>query len=483
MKKTLLSLACAVLFGAAAHAQTQQPWSIVSVGSAVPTNYITEKIVTVNAATVWALYREIPAAGATTAPPARTFARTIDGGTTWTGGAINIPLGLNVANISPIDGNTAWLAAFATGPSTISQQGIYKTTDGGQTWTRQATATFSTSDSFPNGVHFFDANNGVCFGDPTPHGANARLEVYTTTNGGTTWTRNSTNAPQVQNLQEYGLAGSYFALGNTIWHGGVSDDGTGPTSGIGARLYKSTDRGLTWTAANTDLPYAVNYIAFTNANQGLLSSGYELLSTNNGGTTNSTLLYSGNFRSAGMDAVPGLANTYISVGVPEGGTSANNGSSISYDGGATWTNMLTGTASINQYEIDMFSNAVGYTGAVAQGTQAAPTVNVAGITKLNTVLQLPTASKNSEALRGALQVFPNPSNDGRFSLNVNLPGATKRDLTVTDALGRVVKQIKLNATGAAVQNQSLDLSQCKAGVYTLRLVTEQGTTVEKLVIK
>ncbi|GAB3824677.1 T9SS type A sorting domain-containing protein [Hymenobacter jeollabukensis] len=479
MKKTLLTLACAMLFGTAAYAQ--QPWSVVSVGTAVPTNYITEDIVTVSPAVVWALYREIPAQGATTAPPTRTYARTIDGGQTWTGGTLGIPGDLNVTNITAVDGQTAWIAAF-TGSTNKASQGIYKTTDGGATWTKQGTASFSTADSFPNGVHFFDANNGVCFGDsPTPHTTSSRLEVYTTSNGGTTWTPRT--GPQVTNLQEYGLAGSYFALGNTIWHGGVSDDGSGPASGIGARLYKSTDRGVTWTAADTDLPYAVNYIAFTSPTNGLLSSGYELLSTNNGGTTNLTLLYSGNFRSAGMDAVPNLANTYISVGVPQGGTSSNNGSSISYDGGNNWTNMLTGTASINQYEIDMLSNTVGYTGAVAQGTVGAPTVNVAGITKLNTVLQLPNASKNSEALRGVLQVFPNPSNDGLFLYNVNLPGATKRDLTVTDALGRVVKQIKLNATGATVQNQSLDLSQCKAGVYTLRLVTEQGTTVEKLVIK
>lgn len=479
MKKTLLSLAFAMVLGGAAHAQTSTgPWSIVSVGSAVPVNYISEDIITVNAATVWVLYREVGAAGQP-ALPVRTYARTIDGGTTWTGGAINIPANLNVANITAIDGNTAWIAAFATGSGSIAQQGIYKTTDGGATWTRQATATFSTNDSFPNVVHFFDANNGVCMGDATPHAVNARLEVYTTTNGGTTWVRNN-NAPQVQNLQEYGLVNSYFALGNTIWHGGVSDDGTGPTSGTGARLFKSTDRGLTWTAHDTDLAYSVSNIAFTNANNGLLGSGFELNSTTNGGVTNSSAAYTGTYRAAGLDAVPGLTGAYISVGVPQGGTSANNGSSISFDNGQTWTNMLPGTTSINQYEIDMLSPSVGYTGSFTQGTTAAPTVNLTGVTKLNSVI---TTSRNSAALKGVLQVFPNPSHDGRFALNVNLAGATKRDLTVTDALGRTVKHIKLNATGAAVQNQALDLSQCKAGVYTLRLETEQGSTVEKLVIK
>ncbi|RAK69686.1 T9SS type A sorting domain-containing protein [Hymenobacter edaphi] len=481
MKKTLLTLACAMLLGAAANAQTTppQPWTIVSVGSAVPTNYITEDIVTVNPATVWVLYREV--SSGTTALPVRTYARTIDGGTTWTGGALNIPTDLNVSNITAIDGNTAWIAAFST-TSNKTQQGVYKTTDGGVTWTKQGTATYSQADSFPNGVYFFDANNGVTFGDPQPAGIGQRMEIYTTTNGGTNWTRNTTSAPVVNSNQEYGLAGSFFALGNTIWHGGVSDDGSGPASGQGARLYKSTDRGLTWTAADTDLPYAVSNLAFTSPSRGLLSSGFDLLETLDGGATNSTLLYSGHFRGAGLDAVPGLNNTYVSVGVIDTTStlqSGYNGSSISYDGGQTWKDMLSRGVSINQYEVDMFSPSVGFTGSFTQGTTANPNVNLTGVTKLNTVI---TGSKNAVALRGVLQVFPNPSNDGRFTMNVNLPAATKRDLTVTDALGRVVKQIKLNATGAAVQNQALDLSQFKAGVYTLRLVTEQGTAVEKLVV-
>ncbi|GAB2969369.1 hypothetical protein GCM10027048_45350 [Hymenobacter coalescens] len=467
-----------MLFGASAYAQG--PWTQLSVGSAVPLGYITEKIVAVNANTVWVLYREIPAPTATTAPPARTYARTTDGGATWTGGTINIPADLNVANITAIDGNTAWLAAFATVSTAIPQQGIYKTTDGGVTWVPQGSSTFFKGPaSFPNGVHFWDANNGVAFGDANPHTVGSRLEVYTTNNGGTTWTL-SNSAPQVQNLLEYGLAGSFFVLGNTIWHGGVSDDGdTNPGGGIGARLYRSTDRGLTWTSHPTDLVDAVNYIAFTDQQNGLISSGYEVCSTSNGGQSNALTATVGTFRSAGMDAIPGLANAYISVGVPEGGTSSNNGSSISFDGGQTWSNMLPGTTSFNQYEIDMLSPTVGYTGAVTQATQAAPTVNVRGVTKLTGSV---TASRTSAAMKGVLQVFPNPSNDGQFNLKVNASSSKSREVTVTDALGRVVYHTNLNAASAG-QGMSLDLSKHKAGVYTLRLETEQGTAIEKLVIQ
>lgn len=477
MKKTLLSLACALLVGTAAQAQTS-PWTVIGVSPVAP-GQLSRQIVAVNAATVWCLYSD-PGSTAVPSPAVRVYARTTDGGTTWTGGAINIPANLSVSNITAIDGNTAWVAAYATQAGAISSQGIFKTTDGGVTWTPQNTGgsgtIYSSSESFPNVVYFWDANNGVTMGDALNHTQpNARLEIYTTTNGGASWTRNNA-APIVKDAAEYGLSGSYYVIGNTIWHGSLSDNGTG------ARLFKSVDKGLTWTTHNTDLADAVNNIAFSTPMNGLLASGYDVTSTTDGGVTNFQTFTSGTFRSAGMDAVPGLNNVYVSVGVPDGGTSADNGSSISYDGGANWTNMNPSTVNMNQYEIDMLSPAVGYTGSFTQATTANPNVSVTGVTKLNRVLDLTLATQNSKALRGALQVYPNPSNDGRFLLNVNMT-SIKRDLTVTDALGRVVKQVKLNATGNTVQNQTLDLSQCKAGLYTLRLETEHGTTVEKLVIK
>jgi photosystem II stability/assembly factor-like uncharacterized protein len=467
MKKTLLSLAVALLFGATAHAQV---WTVQNFGAAaVPSNYTVEKVVAVNAATVWTLLREN-----VTGSQVRRYARTTDGGATWTGNTISIPSDLNVANITAVDANTAWIAAFATASTARASQGIWKTTDGGVTWNRQATAAFSSSASFPNGVYFWDSNNGVAFGDATSQTAGSRLEIYTTTNGGTTWTANN-NGPQIQNSQEYGNAGVYFVLGNTIWTGGVSDDGSGSgTGGIGARIYKSTDRGLTWTSYITDLTEAVSYIAFTDAQRGIMSSVFDVATTTNGGQTNSLAAVTGNFRPSGLDVVPGLPNTYISVGqAVQTPTSLNDyGSSISRDGGATWTDLETGKI---QFEIDMLSNAVGYTGGY---TGAAANPSTGGMYKLNQII---TSSRNSVVLKGVLKASPNPSNDGQFQLSVNAPASKSRALTVTDALGRVVYTTNLNAS--ASQNVTLDLSKHKAGLYTLRLETEQGTAVEKLVIQ
>lgn len=456
-----------MLFGTAAYAQTS-PWSNVSAGAALPTLQLARQVVAVNAATVWVVYGD-PATTAVPNPLVRTVARTNDGGTTWTGGVVNIPAGLSISGLTAVDANTAWIAAYGG----LASQGIFKTTDGGATWTKQPTAAFSTTGSFPNGVYFFNANNGVAFGDPI----GGRFEIYTTSNGGTTWTRNNAGAPQALSTDEYALVYSYYGLGNTIWMGGVSE------SGVGARLFRSTDMGMTWTAYATNFADQISNITFSSQTNGLIADFTDLSSTTDGGVTSTSVAYSGNFRGRGMDAIPGgvagYPEAYVSVGVPADSTSRSNGSSISVDRGQTWRNMNPSTVNINQYAVDMLNSSTGFTGTYTQGTAAAPTVNITGLFKLNRVI---TSSRNSAVLAGGLQVFPNPSNDGRFMFNINMV-SKQRDLTVTDALGRVVKRLSLQTTGSTVQNQVLDLSQCKAGIYNVRLETEHGTTVEKLVIK
>ena len=76
-------------------------------------------------------------------------------------------------------------------------------------------------------IHFFDTHNGVVIGDPG-------LETYTTTNGGLTW--NPVTMPAIPSNEYTASRGDgIVAVGNTVWFS------------TGARLFKSTDRGYTWT--------------------------------------------------------------------------------------------------------------------------------------------------------------------------------------------------------------------------------------------
>ncbi|OON70266.1 hypothetical protein B0919_05905 [Hymenobacter sp. CRA2] len=441
--------------------------------AAVPENYYVTQVRTANAATVWVLALDLSIPDNSTV---RRYARSTDGGSTWTGGNINIPAGLSVGDLHPLDGTTAWLTAFPE-DATATGAGVYKTTDGGVTWNRQPTATYSGAAAFPNIVYFWDANNGITMGDPNPNPnggtVGSRFEVYTTTDGGANWVRNQTNAPATTHAAEYGLTGVRAVAGNTIWAGGYND------VSAGAKLYKSTDRGLTWSAAGTDIPKGIDFVAFADANNGLMSDGLDLVRTTNGGATNTALTYAGTFRDNGLDNVPGLPNTFISVGSADavGDSLTHYGSSISRDGGLTWTTLERNK---RQTQVDVISPNIGWSGGI---TNSATAMREGDVFKLNASLAPATATKASADVQQAVQAFPNPSKDGVFTVRVALSKAAPRGVVVTDALGREVYNKTLLATNAAAHDILVDLSKHTAGLYTLRLETVQGTVVKKLVIQ
>lgn len=126
------------------------------------------------------------------------FTRSIDGGNTWTPGTIDLgpdSTDMGSSSISAVSASTAWVSIF---PGYTNTGGIWKTTDGGVNWTKQVSALFSSADSYPNFVYFWDANNGIAQGDPE----GGEFEIYTTTDGGTNWNKvNGTNI-QIQIQQE-----------------------------------------------------------------------------------------------------------------------------------------------------------------------------------------------------------------------------------------------------------------------------------------
>jgi subtilisin-like proprotein convertase family protein len=87
-------------------------------------------------------------------------------------------------------------------------------------------------------------------------------------------------------------------------------------------------------------------------------------------------------------------------------------------------------------------------------------------------------SKREQQLQG-VSVFPNPST-GEFQLSVDNGVRGTLQVSVTDAVGRVVLTKELTKNGGLLQDR-LDLSQLSRGVYQLHLsLPGGGTTVEKL---
>ena len=105
----------------------------------------------------------------------------------------------------------AFVPMYRSGTWT-GQPGLFKTSNGGITWTRQA-GVYTDPTSFPDIVHFFDNNNGITLGDPV----GGYFEIYITSNGGTTWTRVSGEHIPNPLTSEYATVDNYAFYGNSIW--------------------------------------------------------------------------------------------------------------------------------------------------------------------------------------------------------------------------------------------------------------------------
>jgi photosystem II stability/assembly factor-like uncharacterized protein len=314
MKKALLFMVAFLAISMISNAQwTEQASGFTSVTRGI--KYVN----VVDSSIVWATAYD----GITTTNYIQEFTKTVNGGTLWTPGVINGCAGMEPAMIFAVSATKAYCPMYRQ-TGTIPQ-GIYVTTDGGTTWTRQTTALFTNSASFPDCIHFFDANNGWCMGDPI----SGEYEIYTTTDGGTTWV--VVPGSQIPNpvAGEFGVVGYYSAVNDTLWFG--TNKG---------RIYKSVDKGYNWTvAAITVTGWNAKYVdvRFKDGSNGIAQDKNAatvgaLVESSDGGTTWTAITTTGNVFTNDFAYLPGTANTYVTTGAAAGFT----GVTYSLDGGHTW---------------------------------------------------------------------------------------------------------------------------------------------------
>lgn len=450
MKKLLLSLLIIT-----SYASNAQFWTQKFTGNAVVGRGLTSFSV-VDANVVWAKNYD----GLSTAPvptKVREYTKSTDGGATWTSGTINLGFGnanLNVSSITAVSGTVAWVSAFLDSGTV---QGVYKTTDGGTTWNRQASASFSAAgESFPNLVYFFDANNGVCQGDP----AAGYFEIYTTTNGGFGWTRvpqANIPAPILNGtaIDEYGYVTNYSAVGNTIWFGTSK-----------GRIFKSSNKGLNWTVSQSPTPdfggdpatggFNGSY-SFSDVNKGILVTGANTLHTTiDGGATWTQISTSGYFK-GDIEYIPGTSKM-VSTGPT--------GSSYSINDGLTWTS----ADAIQHTSLAFLSDTVGYSGGFTTATAAGQPATMGGVYKY-TGTQLPINTFESFKF----STYPNPVKDLiTVSSTDNL---LFNDVTITDINGRIVKNSKVNN----LTEIELNVSDLNAGIYLINITSDSGKAVKKFI--
>jgi len=301
----------------------------------------------VNENVVWIAAHK-PGASGMEAP---VFARTLDGGNSWIPDSLEGMAGINSSMIFAFDENTAWIPMFVVVDG-WTQQGIYKTSDGGETWNRQPGA-FDFWLSFPNNVYFFDADNGVATGD----NQGGYFELYTTTNGGGSWERvPEANIPSPL-PDEAGIVGHFDAVGAVFWF-----------STNRGRVYRSADRGYTWSVSQTDFGSQIE-IAFNSQAHGIVLDrttwqSEAVSETNDGGLTWSLVEHTGHPLIWDIHYIPGTPSTFISD---------NNGVSFSLNGGHDW-HYLPGTEGVQYFKSDWYNNTTGWVGGINNATNRA-TIN------------------------------------------------------------------------------------------------------------
>jgi photosystem II stability/assembly factor-like uncharacterized protein len=250
--------------------------------------------------------------------------RTTDRGSTWQDVTPPDVAGLQFRDISAFSANDAVAMSIGNNPGDFR---MYVTHDGGRTWA----ITFVNSEptAFYDCMSFFNRKVGLAVSDP-PDGVHFR--VIKTTDGGMSWHVTGLDMPAAPGA--YGFAASGECL--TTDHGHRAWFGSG---GSEASIFRSDDRGVTWTKYSTPMlagaTAGINGIAFNGQNRGIAVGGDFFLPT--GSSDSFARTFDGGSSWSLAPAAPteyrsGVAwvdgHTAIAVGL--------SGSDVSTDFGASW---------------------------------------------------------------------------------------------------------------------------------------------------
>jgi len=168
--------------------------------------------------------------------------RTLDGGQTWQVRAVPGAEALDFRGLAAFDKRTAVLVS--AGPAEQGQARIYRTADGGESW--QLVFQNQEKGVFLDGVAFWDARNGLVFGDPV----DGKWYVLRTQDGGRTWHRIAPEnlPPMLPN------EGAFAASNSSLIVQGRAAALIASGGADRTRVFISAHRGERWEAIDTPMP-------------------------------------------------------------------------------------------------------------------------------------------------------------------------------------------------------------------------------------
>jgi photosystem II stability/assembly factor-like uncharacterized protein len=256
------------------------------------------------------------------------YARSTDAGRSWKSNRIPGTEGLFLVDVQALGRDTACVLA------TSFDGGIghaYRTTDGGISWS--LTYEIVHPEAFLDGMAFWDRLHGVAFGDPI----DGTIVVLRTDDGCASWAE--VRASELTSLE--GEAG-FAASGTGIAVAGTMHAWIGTGGGAVARVLRTEDRGLTWTAVPTPMragpATGIFGIAFRDTLHGIAVAGNYQDPAGDAPTVLTTADGGRSWAITGPASPAGVR--FGAVALPEQGAfvaAGPSGLGVSLDDGATWT--------------------------------------------------------------------------------------------------------------------------------------------------
>ncbi len=340
--------------------------------------------------------------------------KTADGGLSWT-------------DVSPSYWAPALNSHFSgictTHPDTVYCVGAYgsyfiQSFDGGVTWDSIPTQNLIREVYFHNNIGFAHGNN-----------------MYRTTDGGVTWTQISTTV--------WTVAGMTF----------VNDSCAYAPSSNGAYYY-TTDKGLNWTYMSPVVPSAAWNLHFSDEETGIICANSGNYSrTDDGGITWDSFSILPSLQLMGVHFIN---DTLVIMITPNSGSFFY----LSYDAGLTFS--TTGSYSCSGMTDLSFPNkCVGYistlNGMIIKYQDMNPFCDQLGLSSTESISDL--------------EVFPNPSSEQRIYLDEKFIG---KQFEILDIQGRLVQSGFVESIELKLNNLS--------GTYILKILDGEITHAQRIIV-
>lgn len=384
--------------------------------------------------------------------------RSMDEGQTWSSVDIEAGISTNAWDICPIDANTAYI--------TLDELGLYKTTDGGNTWTALTTGVGTA-----HAVHFFNENDGVLIGQE-----GVAIQIALTEDGGQTWMLMG----GIDWVEPVGTSLPTYSSGDYILSGysmaSLVDNADNVLAfSVGRNYWITADKGLNWERKIT--PFStqsrlITALAVKDENTVMVGGDLSVAlnfvlprtyTTQDGAETWKIGLPM--MTVGGMDYIPESDSVFIVTGHSPF-TLGDDGTTISYDYGQSWTKIHD----VSILAVDFLDQNTAYGGCCNNPWQTAN----GQIHKWDFDLSTSTSQRVEVS---DIKLVPNPVTSTLFIDVSNEFDSEKLSIEIVAFNGQVVNQYEMHNNGEVIVN----VDHLPKGLYSIRITGEYYSGTSKFI--